>query len=278
MISVIIPTCNRSIQLDECLKLLTRKEKSRSSFDYEIIVTDDSNEDHSKNLVNNKYKSVRWIEGPKRGPAANRNNGATHAKGEWLIFIDDDCLPAVNIIDVYFNAIGINKDALVFEGCTKTDREQRSFIEESPVNELGGYLWACNFMINKKYFLDNLMGFDEKFPYPAMEDVDLHYRIIKDGVKVRFIKDALVIHPWRKQKEILLMTKKRFLSTVYFLKKHPERKKDINSLYYLRAFYNGFVKGTIRNAFKFKFKGICHKIVYDFMQLKFSISLLIKKY
>jgi GT2 family glycosyltransferase len=246
------------------------------AFEYEVIVTDDSKENLARRLIEERYNWVRWIEGPKRGPAANRNNGAKQAKGEWLVFMDDDCLPATNILSAYQQALASYKEIKVFEGSIKADREQQSFIEECPLNHQGGYLWACNFMIDKKLF-ETLNGFDERFPYAAMEDVDLHYRLKKKGIKCFFLEDAIVIHPWRVQKNLYSLTKVRFKSTLYFLEKHPERRKDFNSIYFLRLFYHGFIKNNFKKGIPFRFRGFFAKSVHDFMLIYFAIYMLIRR-
>lgn len=275
MLSIIIPTCNRNDLLGNCLDHLHTAFQSANASDYEVIVTDDSHQHIAKQFIKDKYGWVKWVAGPQKGPAANRNSGARNAKANWLIFIDDDCLPNKEILAVYQKAIFNNKNILVFEGCIKADREQQSLAEEAPVNETGGYLWSCNFMINKNLFLNELNGFDEKFPYAAMEDVDLDYRLTKIEVNKVFLKDAFVIHPWRLQKKMWSITLKRFESTLYFLNKHPEKKKDINSKYYLLAFYNSLTKNTFKNAFKYRFRGFFKSITYDMLQLYFSLYTLI---
>lgn len=277
MLSVIIPTYNRNDLLALCLDRLDPSRQTLNSDQYEVIITDDGKNQQAKQLIKENYPWAKWVAGPQKGPAANRNYGAKNAKGEWLIFIDDDCLPTKQILEVYHHALSNYQHILVFEGCIKADREQRSLAEESPVNETGGYLWSCNFMINKKLFLNDLYGFDEKFPYAAMEDVDLDYRINQNNIKKSFLKDALVIHPWRIQKHMYQITMKRFISTLYFLKKHPEKKKEINSKYYLIAFYNSLIKNTLKNAVPYHFRGILSKTVYDFMQLYFSAYMAINK-
>ncbi|MVN22227.1 glycosyltransferase family 2 protein [Mucilaginibacter arboris] len=271
MLSIIIPTCNRNDLLAMCLDCLNPQFQTINAANYEVIVTDDSKQNRARQFIKENYTWVKWIAGPQRGPAANRNNGARNAKGEWLIFIDDDCLPDKQLLEIYQTAILSNEKILVFEGCIKTDRVQQSLAEESPVNETGGYLWSCNFMINKKIFLHDLNGFDEKFPFAAMEDVDLDYRLSKSGFSKVFLKNAYVVHPWRVQKKMWTITLNRFKSTLYFLKKHPEKKKEINSKYYFIAFFNGFFKNTLKNAFKYKFKGFFSKVNYDILQLYFSV-------
>src|SRR5665213_3286620 len=101
--SVIIPTCNRNDLLRKCLDLLAPSNQTIDN--YEIIVTDDSKDGIAKDLIKQDYPWVCWVEGPKRGPAANRNNGAKTANGDWLVFIDDDCLPDKNVLNCYKNGI-----------------------------------------------------------------------------------------------------------------------------------------------------------------------------
>lgn len=277
MLSVIVPTCNRNNLLMLCLDRLAPNKQTLNSDQYEVVVTDDGKNQQAKQLIAESYPWIKWVSGPQKGPAANRNFGAKNAKGNWLIFIDDDCLPSKQILETYYKALYNYQNILVFEGCIKADREQKSLVEESPVNETGGYLWSCNFMINKNLFLNDMNGFDEKFPYPAMEDVDLDYRINQNNIKKVFLKDALVIHPWRVQKNMYQITRKRFVSTLYFLKKHPEKKKEINSKYYMVAFYHSFIKNTLKNAVPYHFNGFFGKVTYDFMQLYFSLYMAINK-
>lgn len=278
MLSVIIPTCNRNDLLKKCLNCLQPEVQTLGKINYEVIVTDDSKQHQAKKFIEENFDWIKWIAGPQKGPAANRNNGAKNATGEWLVFIDDDCLPNKLLLKTYQDVIIGNEKIAVFEGCIKADREQRSLAEECPVNETGGYLWSCNFMIRKTLFLDNLHGFDENFPYAAMEDVELDYRLTKNGIKKLFVKEAFVIHPWRLQKNMWRITLNRFQSTLYFLNKHPEKKKNINSKYYLTAFYNSLVKSTVKNVFKFRFRGFFKKITYDALQLYFFLYTLLRKY
>lgn len=271
MLSVIIPTYKRNDLLGKCLDCLDPKVQAISTTEYEVIVTDDSKNQEAKEFIKENFNWVNWIAGPQKGPAANRNNGAKNATGDWIIFIDDDCLPDKYILNTYKSAISANREVLVFEGCIKADRAQQNLAEESPVNETGGYLWSCNFMINKNLFLNDFGGFDEHFPYAAMEDVDLNYRLNKKRVSKLFVKNAYVVHPWRLQNDMWRITLNRFKSTLYFLNKHPERKKDINNKYYLISFYNSFVKNTLKNASKYRFRGFFKKIVYDALQFYFFV-------
>lgn len=268
--SVIIPTFNRTELLGNCLKLLEKSiDKS-----CEVIVSDDSSTMDTKQLISSNYPWVKWVKGPKKGPAANRNNGAKFSIGKWLIFIDDDCLPGEKIIQHYQSALVDNPQLEVFEGSIFVDREKRNFLEESPVNTSGNRLWSCNFMISKELFTEDLQGFDENFPFAAIEDVDLHYRITKLNKQILFVRSASVVHPWRLQKNLVSITFKRFHSTLYFLQKHPEKRSQINSRYYFTAFYYGFFKDTLKNFLRYRGRGFFQKVGYDFLQISFGLQLL----
>jgi GT2 family glycosyltransferase len=274
VISVIIATCNRIDLLTNCISRLLGPGKA----DFEIIVTDDSNDDSAKGIVCAMDAQITWTRGPRTGPAANRNHGATFAKYNWLLFLDDDCLPSFTLMEAYRNAISTYQEITVFEGCIRADRKQKSHIEEAPVNENGGFLWSCNFLIRKEVFFGQLNGFDDRFPYAAMEDVDFYYRVKKQGIKTMFIQEAMVIHPWRLQTDLYAVTIKRFGSTLYFLQKHPEKRSEINARYYLGAFLRSFLGSTLRHSLVFRIHGILPKLQYDFLQLYFAwVMLRMKK-
>jgi glycosyltransferase involved in cell wall biosynthesis len=96
--SVIIPTCNRNDNLARCLEALQEAENvlqfERRDLCCEVIVSDDGPAPNAEGLIAEKFTWAKWIDGPKRGPAVNRNNSAKNASGEWLVFVDDDCIPS----------------------------------------------------------------------------------------------------------------------------------------------------------------------------------------
>ena len=214
--SIIIPTFNRNDLLNRCLLHLI-PEFQTTICPYEVIVSDDSIDDNAKELILKNFPWVKYISGPKTGPASNRNNGAKYAMGEWIIFLDDDCIPGKDWISSYEIAKKINPKFLVLEGKTIADRERKRFDEEAPVNLEGDNLWSCNFAIQKELFF-SLSGFDEGFPYAAMEDTDFQCRV-KFKNQILFVPNALVIHPWRLKKPFKNINK-HLSSHKYFLNKN----------------------------------------------------------
>src|SRR5688500_16589114 len=91
--SVVIPTYHRNDLLARCLRQLVPGRQTLDASRYEVIVTDDGRDTTAEAMIRDQFSFVRWVRGPQRGPAANRNNGVKHARGEWVVFTDDDCVP-----------------------------------------------------------------------------------------------------------------------------------------------------------------------------------------
>ena len=110
LISVVIPTRERNATLALCLDRLAPGAQTLPHDQYEVIVADDSAGHLAFELVRDRYPWARWQEGPRRGPAANRNAGARAARGTWLVFTDDDCLPDPIWLEAYAAAMNPNED------------------------------------------------------------------------------------------------------------------------------------------------------------------------
>jgi GT2 family glycosyltransferase len=228
--SVIIPTCNRNDQLARCLDCLAPNAQTLDYKCYEVIVSDDGRSPAAEEMIRTRYPWAQWLSGPRRGPAANRNFGAKHARGEWLVFTDDDCLPSSGWLSAFWASTGFTN---VLEGLTRADRERQSYAEEAPLNLTGGYLWSCNFAIRKATF-ENVGGFDENYPAPAMEDCDLRETLREKGFKSLFVKEAAVVHPWRPAKP-LEHWEQHYHCYCYYQRKHFKVNRISVGRYYARC-------------------------------------------
>jgi GT2 family glycosyltransferase len=228
-VAIIIPTKNRPELLIRSLGSILPYVSSHPNCS--IIVSDDGNSSETRNLLVRELAAVQIVQGPRRGPSANRNCGAAHATAELLIFLDDDCIPDQNLIAAYQNAAMANPEIGVFEGRITAKGDLSSFADAVPENETGGYLWSCNFAIRRDLFL-RINGFDERFPFAAMEDVDLHFRV-KNHSKILFLPDARVWHEiefrhgWR-------IVKHHTLSVLLFLHANGLESSGKTSTYFLR--------------------------------------------
>lgn len=95
LVSIIIPTRNRAWVLRQCLHSLAKQ--SGDSPRFEVIVVDDCSSDQTLDLVRRLAPSlpipVRFFRHPEpAGANAARNLGVREAKGEIVVFLDDDVL------------------------------------------------------------------------------------------------------------------------------------------------------------------------------------------
>jgi cellulose synthase/poly-beta-1,6-N-acetylglucosamine synthase-like glycosyltransferase len=89
--SIIVPTYNRSEQLAACLESLSRLDYPRQRF--EVIVVDDGGRIPPEEPCS-RFRdrlNIELVTQPHGGPAAARNTGCSRAKGQFLVFTDDDC-------------------------------------------------------------------------------------------------------------------------------------------------------------------------------------------
>lgn len=193
LFSVIIPTRHRNDLLAQCLDRLRPGVQTLSYEMYEVIVSDDGVDSTAELMIQEYYPWVNWMAGSRKGPAANRNNGAQFAKGEWLIFTDDDCIPDVQWLEAYSRAM--NGTALALEGTIHPLGNPNQDLAECPVNLTGGYFWSANIAIQKKLFKE-INGFDQNYPLAAHEDQDLKLRL-EGYTEIFFVSNAKVFHPVR---------------------------------------------------------------------------------
>lgn len=244
MFSVVVPTCNRNDHLSHCLERLKAAVQC-APVPCEVIVTDDSGKGAACELIAKEFSWVRWTRGPQRGPAANRNHGAKEANGAWLVFCDDDCLPEPGLLAAYAEAAQKFPEVQVLEGRTSSPPvSAQPKNTHAPVNEHGGFLWSCNFAIDRRLY-EAVGGFDERFPYPCMEDTELKLRLDQLGRQILFVPEAAVFHPWRPWGGWKAMRKYRESVAIY-LSIHPEQQREINAAYFARCMARG-----IRDLFLF---------------------------
>jgi len=194
LFSVVIPTFERPNDLRMCLASLSPKIQGKQIL-HELIVTDDSRSDACKQVVINEFPKALWGKGKGKGPAANRNKGVNRASGDWIIFIDDDCIAQPGYLLAYANAVEENPTVDVFEGRIFPDRPRQTWAEGCPANEHGGLYWTSNLCVRKSFF-EKLKGLDEQFEV-AYEDVDFAYRAKRANANLLFVRDAQACHPWR---------------------------------------------------------------------------------
>jgi glycosyltransferase involved in cell wall biosynthesis len=119
LISVIVPTRNRSAMLALTLRSVLRQE----GVTFEIIVVDEGSNDDTADMLSAMSSQVRVVrhDAP-RGLAAARNHGAEVARGEWLAFLDDDDLWAPDKLKQQLDAAERSGSNWVYAGTVNFDR------------------------------------------------------------------------------------------------------------------------------------------------------------
>jgi len=222
-ISVVIPTRHRDQSLAKCLACLAAGTQSLDSAAYEVIVTDDGTAGTTEGFLRSQFPWVRYFAGPRRGPAANRNNGARHAQYDFVAFTDDDCLPSPDWLSAFANAV--QDGVAVYEGKTTCEAGIHSPTEQAPINLHGGQLWSCNMMVRAEVFW-SCGGFDEDFPYATMEDMAFRETLQAAGVKSQFVPGACVDHPPRPHQLYWALAPHHESIAIYW-SKFPERAQSL---------------------------------------------------
>jgi ADP-heptose:LPS heptosyltransferase/GT2 family glycosyltransferase len=92
--SVVVLTRNRLKQLERCLQSL----RAQSYRDFEVVVVDTGSTDGTPDWLRRDapVEGLRLIEIEGGSFAGARNQGVEAARGEWVAFLDDDCMAAAN--------------------------------------------------------------------------------------------------------------------------------------------------------------------------------------
>lgn len=220
-LSVVIPTCRRPDLVVQCLDRLAPGKQTVPADAYHVVVTDDGKDSPTAAIMAEKYPWAKWVQGPSRGPAANRNNGARHARAAWIAFTDDDCLPDPNWLETILQAF--EQGARAVEGAVHPLGDLSPDGMECPANLDGDRFWSANIAVERALF-EQLGGFDERFLTAAYEDQDLHVRL-KQLVPVVWVPGCIVRHPVRAfgiRKRLAALPVRMHMYARYLAKHRPE--------------------------------------------------------
>lgn len=276
--SFVVPTFERPDDLKKCLESLSH-ENQMGAPPFEIIVTDDSKSDNSRELVENNFSNVKWGRGKQNGPAGNRNAGVRRAKGVWIIFIDDDCIADKGFLNAYSKAIKDNPNAILFEGKIYPDRPRKTWAECCPENSHGDMFWTSNLCVKKEVF-KKVGGFDERFRV-AYEDIDFAYRVNLLGLPSMFVSEASVCHPWRTLKHEGNNWKPKGFEVselLLFIKKHPNAEEHSSPEVYWRHFLRMLTTDLKKCLIEFKGAGVMVLISQSLTTLMVIMALTYNKF
>lgn len=184
--------------MERCLAALRQSHHT----DYECIVVSDGSTDGSAAIAERYGCRVVKLD-RSRGPAAARNMGARESRGEVLFFIDADvCVHPDSLGRVAENFAGDPKlDAVIGSYDDSPDSPDflsqyknlmHCFVHQSG-NEAASTFWSGCGAIRREVF-ERYSGFSEDYRRPAIEDIELGYRLTADGRKILLDKNLRVKH------------------------------------------------------------------------------------
>jgi glycosyltransferase involved in cell wall biosynthesis len=128
--SLIVCTRNRAESLDRLLHCFLAVNLPDAA-DWEFLIVNNGSTDDTEAVVARfaGQMPLRCINEPKAGLSNARNRGLEEARGDYIIWTDDDVVPHEDFLPAYLRAFKANPDAVVFGGKILP-------VLEAPVSEL----------------------------------------------------------------------------------------------------------------------------------------------
>ena len=208
-ISVVIPTLNREEHLCNTLRYFLEVETYPS---FEVIVVDQS-DGHlgaTRDFLARNADKMRYIRTDYKSLPQARNHGVQLARGEIIVFVDDDVEPAAGFLFAHARCyadsavVGVAGPVLQ-RGHPLTTRaaigeraywslvQQRSMRFDVDFSFTAQWAAGCNMSFRRALIAD-LGGFDQTFHGVAIgEEAEFSHRAKKKGT-ICYIPDARLVH------------------------------------------------------------------------------------
>lgn len=205
--SFIVPVFNRPTEIDE---LLNSFSSLQIGVEFEIVIVEDGSTISSKSVIEAYLNTlnITYLTKDNSGPGDSRNYGMRHAKGNYYIILDSDCLLPPH----YLNAVNMFLKTSFVDCFGGPDAAHNSFSNiQKAINfsmtsfiTTGGIRGhktqinkfqprSFNMGLSKEAFIAT-GGFGNIHPG---EDPDLSIRLWKLGYKTALISEAFVFHKRR---------------------------------------------------------------------------------
>jgi len=205
--SFIIPVYNRPDETEELLKSFTELDTQEN---FEIVIVEDGSSITSEGIVE-KFKSqlnIAYFFKSNSGPGDSRNFGMRHAKGNYFIILDSDCILPSNYLNEVLKSL--KEDYVDCFGGPDAAHESFSNLQKAINFSMTSFMTTGGIRGNKKS-VDTFqprsfnMGISKKAfeasngfggIHPG-EDPDLTIRLWNLGFKTKLFPDAYVFHKRR---------------------------------------------------------------------------------
>ncbi len=191
-LSVIIPTRNHAPLLGECLSSLS----GQRFRDFEVVVVDGHSTDDTVEVAKRHGARVVYEDYGTRAGACLV--GAREARGEILVYTDDDCTFPPDWLERIEEAFRKDRELKVYGGDDRLPRTSSYFertlyqldLAKGPPKKPHLRLRGCNVAYRREALEEE--GFDPSLT--GIEETELHYRMAKRGMKMLFDPALFVYH------------------------------------------------------------------------------------
>ena len=213
-LSVVVPTYQRAALLDRCLAALEASDLDRPD-DVEVLVVDDGSTDSTPEVLRahaGRLALTALVQPQNAGPAAARNRGGAAASAPLVLFVDDDVVVTPGLLRKHLalhavaqdprlcvlGRVDWHPDLEVTPFMRWLDRSGLQFayetwLAEGPVDPPYAAFYTANLSVPRA-LLEEVGGFDERFPFPAYEDMELAFRLAHRGLRMEYRPEALAYH------------------------------------------------------------------------------------
>jgi glycosyltransferase involved in cell wall biosynthesis len=206
VISVVVPTHNRRPLLRQVL--LGLAQQTYPGWKFEVIVVDDASTDGTPAMLEalSTPYDLRILRREHGGPAATRNAGLAAARGQAVIFLDDDVIPNPELVGAHAIVHELDDRAVVIGRVLPCCNRKKpgweyweDYIAQRDYERLGrpnarvhgGLFYTWN-VSAARASLNDVGGFDTTLAF--QEDIDLGYRLEASGAHFYFRREAAGQH------------------------------------------------------------------------------------
>lgn len=203
--SVVMPTYRRAGIVERMVAALDRQ--TERSFEAIVVVDGDADDSAARLRALDTTFPLTVIEQENAGAATARNTGASAARGDLLLFLDDDMEADPGLLaahaashaagaDIVIGHLPLHPDSpptLISEGVGGWAQRRRERLESARENLPLDDLLTGQMSVEREAFL-RLGGFDGHFTRDGLyggEDLDFGYRALQDGMRIDFNPEAI---------------------------------------------------------------------------------------
>jgi GT2 family glycosyltransferase len=209
--SIVIPVHGRAGLTRQCIDAILAEPPEVA---FEVIVVDDASPDDTRTVLDAYADAIRVVARDENGGFARAcNDGAGAARGEYLVFLNNDTIPVAGWLDALV-AVADREPQTAVVGSKllfPNDTVQHAGVvvcqDGRPRHVYAGFpadhpavskarrfqaVTAASMLVRRDAF-ERARGFDESFQN-CLEDADLCLRLGEAGQEVRYCPDSVVYH------------------------------------------------------------------------------------